>query len=269
MSGQEVGKVQSSGEAISGTSTSFQSPALRSVLAIAGVAAAASLPSPSEAAIFVSNSLFNVKVGQGGLQSSEFTDFGSLLPAGAGIRFNTRATAGGGPSSFSFIGGVAVWQNQGSGRFAYSSQGGPGLLNAAKLIDLGQTAAINKDNFVNINLGYASIGGSFSNRGNPPFVGVSPSTSKYLMYKFTGSDNNPYFGWIEFLALSGTANNDYSMTIGRIAYQNTPNTTLLAGEVDQPADVPGPIPLAGAALAFGYSRRLRRRMREAEQPIVQ
>jgi hypothetical protein len=38
-----------------------------------------------------------------------------------------------------------------------------------------------------------------------------------------------------------------------------------------PADVPGPLPLFGAAAAFGYSRRLRRRVslsRAASQPAT-
>jgi hypothetical protein len=56
-----------------------------------------------------------------------------------------------------------------------------------------------------------------------------------------------------------------------IVEQNTPNTfDTIRLEVGPPAEVhvPGPLPLLGAAAAFGWSRRLRRRIATACRPSV-
>ena len=46
----------------------------------------------------------------------------------------------------------------------------------------------------------------------------------------------------------------YAATDGGVSIAQLPPT---------PVDVPGPLPVAGAAVAFGFSRRLRRRLRAA------
>ena len=173
--------------------------------------------------------------------------FGGLLGAGGGFKLNTRATAVGGRLTSGFLGVVAVWQGVGTGQF---QRGGSGT-NPALLANFNATAGAGTAAaaFANLNLGYYSTSSSsFFSLGNNAFSG----SSKYLLFSFTGTDTNTYYGWIEILetTVGWNSNNssNYSATLGRWAYDNQANYQLKAGEINAAA-VPGGAGLA--ALAFG------------------
>jgi hypothetical protein len=69
---------------------------------------------------------------------------------------------------------------------------------------------------------YNGIGSLILNSGN--FNGVS----KYLMIKFNDTNNNTYYGWVLLISSNGGG----SLMIKEYAYQDTPNQTIIAGEVE-------------------------------------
>jgi len=218
---------------------STRSASVRSILALAGGAAALPLAeSPVDAAIIVDSSLSGTVIGWNNTPADSRS-----LPGGGGFTINTRATAiGGGSTSSGYVGVVAAWNGAGNGVFR---RGGVGF-NAAYLASPGATVAKGSDSaaFANVNLGTISGG----NIGN-----AASGSSKYLLFSFDNSGTTNY-GWIELTATtigvsgSGTAGDPflsgYSATLGDWAYDDS-GDTILAG---QTAAVPEP---ATATLAMG------------------
>jgi hypothetical protein len=81
-----------------------------------------------------------------------------------------------------------------------------------------------------------------------------------LPYLITDADLNRVAGNGSFTSsLTGTGPlNEQSYTA---SYTLTGSTTTRRWSINITQDVPGPLPLAGAAMAFGYSRKLRNRVR--------
>lgn len=83
------------------------------------------------------------------------------------------------------------------------------------------------------------------------------------MFNFTGGSNT-YYGWLEILAATEVTSDQFNVTLGRFAYDNTPGSKIKAGEVGS-APVPeiglngmaSALALAGGALSLLESRRKR------------
>ena len=172
---------------------STRSASVRSILALAGGAAALPLAeSPVDAAIIVDSSLSGTVIGWNTGAGQTPTVTTNSLPGGGGFTINTRATANGrGSDSNSFVGVVAAWNGAGNGVFRRSPLSGP-IFNAY-LAPLSATVAkgTGATAFANVNLGYSTG----SNLGNAAFSG----SSKYLLFSFDNSGTTNY-GWIELTA---------------------------------------------------------------------
>ncbi|MGA0041030.1 MAG: hypothetical protein ACO3NZ_14385 [Pirellulales bacterium] len=235
---------------------STRSASVRSILALAGGAAALPLAeSPVDAAIIVDSSLSGTVIGWNtvALQTRSVTT--NSLPGGGGFTINTRATANGGNSAFGYVGVAAAWNGAGNGVF---QRGGVGL-NAAYLAPLSATVAkgTGAAAFANVNLGFVN-GGNGRNSGNAAFSG----SSKYLLFSFDNSGTTNY-GWIELTATTTGASAGkcrYSATLGDWAYDNS-GVQIVAGAVPEPATAT--LAMGGALVAGAAGLRRWRKQRAA------
>lgn len=133
------------------------------------------------------------------------------------------------------------------------------------------------NNLVPVDLGLSQVvgpsapsGNAWGPVGNSIFYGNSASValasqavaaglgagSNFFGFRF-GTSGNYRYGWAEMnLDLAGR-----SLRINRWAYNDVANTPINVGDEGTP--VPGPIGLAGLAAGAAWSRKLRRRIREA------
>lgn len=95
---------------------------------------------------------------------------------------------------------------------------------------------------VNGNLGYPN-----SLNENSEFYAYSVSTGVNMRYKFSGNSNTP----AGFFGGSVSPVSSYTWAQASLA----------------PAAVPAPLPLFGAAAAFGFSRRLKKRIQATRRPL--
>ena len=86
--------------------------------------------------------------------------------------------------------------------------------------------------------------------GSTAFVGVRADSAR-------GSN----YGWMRFTT-PPNFNEDAPLTLVDWAYESEPNTPILAG--DGIVSTPAPLPALGAAAALAASRRLRRRVKQAQ-----
>jgi hypothetical protein len=243
---------------------STRSASVRSILALAGGAAALPLAeSSADAAIIVDSSLSGTVIGwnTGAGQTPSVT--ANSLPGGGGFTINTRATTNGGGSNSGSVGVVAAWNGAGSGVFRRSPGPGGAFFNAY-LASLSATVAegTGATALANVNLGYSTG----SNLGNALFSGPP---SKYLLFSFDNSGTTNY-GWIELTATttgvagSGTAGDPflsgYSATLGDWAYDNS-GVKILAGAVPEPATAA--LAMGGALVAGAAGLRRWRKQRAA------
>jgi hypothetical protein len=80
-----------------------------------------------------------------------------------------------------------------------------------------------------------------------------------------GISSNGGSNWTNYTTANGLGNNQVFgvYASGSSVYAATNGGLSIAQLPPTPVDVPGPLPVAGAAVAFGFSRRLRRRLRAA------
>ena len=116
---------------------------------------------------------------------------------------------------------------------------------------------------------YTDSGGTYNITGLSTFVGAANQ------FQWDGTNSSPIFSdgdGISFFLDSGAEVNMYRLSLPNpgpidrfisedtnIPDQNNVNSSTLS-PVQVPSSVPGPIPLFGAAAAFGWSRQLRRRI---------
>ena len=74
--------------------------------------------------------------------------------------------------------------------------------------------------------------------------------------------------WTNYTISQGLGNNDVRGVYASDSsiYAATTGGLSIAPLSSPPSEVPGPLPLLGAGAAFGWSRRLRRRLSGTEQP---
>ncbi|GDX97495.1 hypothetical protein LBMAG47_31600 [Planctomycetia bacterium] len=238
---------------------------MRSILALAGGAAAVPLvEAPADAAIISSSSLSGTVISWN--QTPSVTV--SSLPGSGGFKISTRATANGGPEgggSSGFFGVVIAWEGAGNGKF----QRGGSYLNQAYLapkdfpVNAGAFTA--QEAFANVNLGNLSYGG-LSNSGNAAFSG----SSKYLLFQFTNLSTTN-FGWIELTSATtgvttGEPKSLYSVTLGQWAYDDS-GAQILAGQVvPVPEPATATLAMGGALVAGAAGLRRWRKQRAAGLP---
>jgi len=248
-----------------------RSTSVRSILALAGGAAAVPLiEAPADAAIISSSSLSGTVISWN--QTPSVTV--SSLPGSGGFKISTRATANGGPEgggSTGFVGVVIAWEGAGNGKFQHSGSGINQAYLALKDFPVNAGAFTAPEAFANVNLGAVSFSSSsgFSaiNTGNAAFSG----SSKYLLFRFTNlSTTQVNFGWIELTnattGFTGELTSLYSVTLGQWAYDDS-GAEILAGQV---APVPEPatatLAMGGALVAGAAGLRRWRKQRAAGLP---
>lgn len=240
-----------------------RSTSVRSILALAGGAAAVPLvEAPADAEIISSSSLSGTVISWN--QTPSVTV--SSLPGSGGFKISTRATANGGPEgggSSGFMGVVIAWEGAGNGKF---QRGGSGLYPAylaPKDFPVNAGAFTAPAAFANVNLGNLSSGG-FSNSGNAAFSG----SSKYLLFQFTNLSTTN-FGWIELTnattGVTGALKSAYSVTLGQWAYDDS-GAQILAGQVAVPEPATATLAMGGALVAGAAGLRRWRKQRAAGLP---
>jgi hypothetical protein len=242
-----------------------RSTSVRSILALAGGAAAVPLvEAPADAAIISSSSLSGTVISWNQTPSVTVNS----LPGSGGFKINTRATANGGPSSSGFFGVVIAWEGAGNGKFQGGGSGIYPAYLAPKDFPVNAGAFTDSAAFANVNLGFLYSGG-FSNSGNAAFSG----SSKYLLFRFTNlSTSQVNFGWIELTdATTGVTGVEpkslYSVTLGQWAYDDS-GAEILAGQEVAPVPEPATATLAmgGALVAGAAGLRRWRKQRAAGLP---
>jgi hypothetical protein len=248
-----------------------RSTSVRSILALAGGAAAVPLvEAPADAAIISSSSLSGTVISWNQTPSVTVNS----LPGSGGFKISTRATATGGPSNSGFVGVFIAWEGDGNGKF---QRGGSGIYPAylaPKDFPVNAGAFTAPAAFANVNLGsvFSSGSGGFSanNRGNAAFS----DSSKYLLFQFTNlSTTQVNFGWIELTnATTGVTTGEqpqslYSVTLGQWAYDDS-GAPILAGQEVAPVPEPATATLAmgGALVAGAAGLRRWRKQRAAGLP---
>jgi hypothetical protein len=81
-----------------------------------------------------------------------------------------------------------------------------------------------------------------------------------------GTDIGPYFTYR--IAANATFSRAYSASSGDVNAQKSIGLTYTYAILADPVPAPGPLPLFGAAAAFGFSRQLRRRIQVARKPLA-
>lgn len=120
----------------------------------------------------------------------------------------------------------------------------PGILSgSAGSLDFG-TIVDNSGSYGN---GYVTLGS-----GPGQWKLNSPN---YFGFRFLAADNLTHYGWGR-MDVGATITTRSIMEIG---YENVAGVGISVGAGASPAPVPGPLPLFGAATAFVWSRRMRRR----------
>ena len=250
-----------------------RSTSVRSILALAGGAAAVPLvEAPADAAIISSSSLSGTVISWDQTRSVTVNS----LPGSGGFKISTRATSNGGPEgggSNGFVGVVIEWEGVGNGKFQRSGSG----INQAYLVpedfpvNSGVFAA--PAGFANVNLGSVFFSGSsFSggffttNAGNAAFSG----SSKYLPFRFTNpGTSQENFGWIELTnattGFTGERTSLYSVTLGEWAYDDS-GAQILAGQVAVPEPATATLAMGGALVAGAAGLRRWRKQRAAGLP---
>ena len=212
------------------------------LLGVAGTAAAILLDAaPSKAVLYIdfipqSGSVTRIKAS------------GSLDPSLLGLSsvFNT-ATAPSGPSTSAFNKAVD------SLRFTYSSTASSSIAGKRYAIGPGPDPFVGGGNFPF--LGPTSTPPGAIPMNNPPLM-LRLGTTKdvWLPDSFTGGAVDGFF--------------DVDLTLSQIFGATSPSTfAFTSGSekifVRRNPNVPGPVPLLGAAAAFGYSRKLRNRIQKS------
>jgi len=247
-----------------------RSTSVRSILALAGGAAAVPLvETPADAAIISSSSLSGTVISWNQTPSVTVNS----LPGSGGFKINTRATSNGGPGgggSSGFVGVVIAWEGAGNGNF----QRGGSYINQAYLapkdfpVNAGAFTA--PEAFANVNLGsvFSSSGFFTTNAGNAAFSG----SSKYLPFRFTNpGTSQENFGWIELTnATTGFTTGEpkslYSVTLGEWAYDDS-GAQILAGQVvPVPEPATATLAIGGALVAGAAGLRRWRKQRAAGLP---
>lgn len=101
---------------------------------------------------------------------------------------------------------------------------------------------------------------------SPLPVFLNPNSSYFLMARPTGFASNTSISWNYTTNTSGF--DGYTTPIRARSTDNGGSFSLLTFnhlqlQIQASADVPGPLPLLGGAAAFGWSRRLRQRLKVA------
>jgi hypothetical protein len=92
----------------------------------------------------------------------------------------------------------------------------------------------------------------------------SPQTLGYLFASGTSTLSLPGFPLIPLVDWSSTIAPTYSTGLNNSTLQTDPTSYSWAvGTLHTPPTVPGPLPLVGAAAAFGFSRRVRSRINKS------
>jgi hypothetical protein len=243
-----------------------RSTSVRSILALAGGAAAVPLvEAPADAAIISSSSLSGTVISWNRTPSVTVNS----LPGSDGFSINTRATANGGPDGgygSGIVGVVIAWDGAGNGKF---QRGGSGIYPAYLALEdfpVNADAFTDSAAFANVNLGSVNSYGDFANDGNAAFSG----SSKYLLFRFTNlSTSQVNFGWIELTkATTGftTGESRYSVTLGEWAYDDS-GAQILAGQVvPVPEPATATLAMGGALVAGAAGLRRWRKQRAAGLP---
>ncbi len=232
---------------------------LMTYAAMATTATASSIAGTAEAAIVVDSSKVNTVVGWNTSLGQIRTVNLAGLPGGGSVKLFTMANASGQePYAGGAVGVAASWIGTGTFRI-----GGPGVLPGyLAAYGAAANAGAASNAFAFVNRGVGNVSGDIVNSGNAAFAGASPLTSKYLLFNFQ-SGASTLHGWIEILSMTGSSSgaspSNYSVTLGRWAYENT-GIAITAGQISL-SPVPGGAGLA--ALAFGAAGlRGRRRGRQ-------
>lgn len=92
------------------------------------------------------------------------------------------------------------------------------------------------------------------------------NASNYFGFRFVAADGGTHYAWGRFDIGASIFGADRK--IMEIAFDNVIGTPINVGTTDVPPqpDVPGPLPLLGAASAFAWSRRLRQRLGASSPP---
>jgi Uncharacterized protein conserved in bacteria len=118
--------------------------------------------------------------------------------------------------------------------------------------------------------GFRTVVDSYGAVGSGPylygFIGGFAEGDNFFGFRFADKDNpaDLFYGWAT-LNLGPLADGERTVTISSWAYNNTPDGSIRVGQTqDDPAEVPGPLGLAGLAAGAAWSRRLRRRIKKRE-----
>ena len=115
----------------------------------------------------------------------------------------------------------------------------------------------------------------FSGGGNSVWTGTTPVNNPPLQMRFGSSMDlwlpNSFTGGASPInsALPVAGFFDVNLTLAQIFGSSTPSQFAFTSGTEQiilrnnPAPAPGPVPLLGAAAAFGYSRKLRNRIQKS------
>ncbi len=194
-----------------------RSASIRSILSLAGgIAAVPLVDSAADAAIIVSSTLNNVRVGTGGVSSLTLG-----LPGTADMVFQKQSATQFGSASGRFGTVKATITNGPFGRQANTRSlvSNPGAnvafrtnANMAVTWNANEGNRTGSANFADIIRGYTS-----------GFFGPGAFSNKFLLFTFTNSlaSNQTNYGWVEMT--SGTRSSSYYdtyVTFGRWAYQN-------------------------------------------------
>jgi len=221
---------------------------------MATTAAASSIAGTAEAAIVVDSSKVNTVIGWN-TGAGQTPAVNVTVLGGGGFRLDTMAGNAGSPSG-GFVGVGISWFGAGSGGFR---MGGPGPL-PAFLASYGAAAnaGAGSNGFLYVNAAQSN-GANLNNRGNAAFGGVSPLTSKYVLFNFVSGASTRY-GWIEILSMTGSSTaglvSNYSVTLGRWAYEDT-GVAITAGQISL-SPVPGGAGLVALACGAAGLRGRRR-----------
>ena len=174
---------------------------------------------------------------------------GSLDPSLLGLSsVSSAATAPSGPSSSVFNKGAD------SLRFTYSSTASSSIAGKRYAIDPGPDPFFGGGNFPF--LGPTSTPPGATPMNNPPLMLRLGTTTRdvWLPDSFTGGAVGGFF--------------DVNLTLAQIFGATSPSSFAFRSGSEQifvrrNPNVPGPVPLFGAAAAFGYSRKLRNRIQKS------
>jgi len=141
----------------------------------------------------------------------------------------------------------------GTGTFSFDGNPGPGTFALTSLPNFNFLFNFGSESFTNADI---------SNSLVDILVGITVVGSDYSV-NFGGGGDGPFGGSIDFFNLNDQIFLGFPPEFGSLYFSSS-----FTGTFQGLTPVPGPLPLFGAGAAFGFSRKLRRKIRSSQPELI-